>query len=85
VMHGQHNDIFNVATCKETSVNELFRSLVGITGSNVKEVYGPEKRGEQARCVLDCSKIRRILDWEPKVSLFEGLERTAAYFRKGRN
>jgi len=85
VMHGQHNDIFNVATGKETSVNELFRSLVEITGSNVKEVYGPEKRGEQARCVLDCSKIRRILDWEPRVSLVEGLERTAAYFRKGRN
>jgi UDP-glucose 4-epimerase len=85
VLHGEHNDIFNVATGKETSVNELFRYLVEITGSNVKEVYGPEKRGEQARCVLDCSKIRRTLDWEPKVPLLEGLERTAAYFRKGLN
>ncbi|HXC61917.1 MAG TPA: NAD-dependent epimerase/dehydratase family protein [Nitrospiria bacterium] len=82
-MHSGHNDIFNVASCKETSVNELFRYLTEITGSKAKEVYGPEKRGEQARCVLDCSKIRRLLDWEPKVSLLEGLERTAAYFRKG--
>ena len=83
VMHSEHNDLFNVATGKETSVNELFRSLVEITGSKVKEVYGPEKRGEQARCVLDCSKLRRTADWEPKVSLLEGLEKTAAYFRKG--
>ena len=83
VMHTEQNDFFNVATGKETSVNELFRYLVGITSSKVKEIYGPEKRGEQTRSVLDCSKLRRVLDWEPKVSLLEGLERTAAYFRKG--
>jgi UDP-glucose 4-epimerase len=83
VMHSEHNDTFNVATGKETSVNELFRELVQITGSNMKEVYGPEKRGEQARCALDYTKLRRAADWEPKVSLAEGLGRTAAYFRKG--
>jgi dTDP-glucose 4,6-dehydratase len=34
----------------------------------------------QVRCP-DISKARRVLDWEPKVSLAEGLRRTAEYFQ----
>jgi len=73
--------IFNVGTGKETSVNQLFRHLVEITGSKVKEVYGPEKRGEQVRSVLDYTKLRKTADWEPKVQLQDGLKATVAFFR----
>jgi len=73
--------IFNVGTGKETSVNQLFRALVEITGAKVKEIYGPEKRGEQLRSVLDCSKLKKATDWEPKVQLQDGLSTTVDYFR----
>ncbi|MBI3812693.1 MAG: NAD-dependent epimerase/dehydratase family protein [Nitrospirae bacterium] len=73
--------IFNVGTGKETSVNQLFRHLVEITGSKVKEVYGPEKRGEQIRSVLDYTKLKKATDWEPKVQLQDGLKVTADFFR----
>lgn len=73
--------IFNVGTGKETSVNQLFRYLVEITGSKSKEVYGPEKRGEQLRSVLDYTKLKKATDWEPKVQLPDGLKSTADYFR----
>ncbi|MBI3595843.1 MAG: NAD-dependent epimerase/dehydratase family protein [Nitrospirae bacterium] len=73
--------IFNVGTGKETSVNQLFRYLVEISGAKVKEIYGPEKRGEQIRSVLDSTKLKKAADWEPKVGIHDGLKMTVDYFR----
>ena len=76
------NDVFNVGTGIETSVNELFRHLIEITGkSHIKEVYGQAKKGEQLRSCLSYDKIRKALDWEPRVPLREGLTRTIEFFR----
>jgi UDP-glucose 4-epimerase len=74
--------ILNVGTGRETSVNQLFRHLVEITGARVKEVYGSEKRGEQIRSVLDYTKLKKATDWEPKVQLQDGLKLTVDFFRK---
>jgi len=73
--------VYNVGTGTETSVNELFRMLVGLTGSSAKEVHGPVKPGEQIRSVIDPSKIKNELGWESKVDLAEGLKQTVDYFR----
>ncbi|MBI5407724.1 MAG: NAD-dependent epimerase/dehydratase family protein [Nitrospirae bacterium] len=75
------SDILNVGTGIETSVNQLFRLLVEITGSSAREVYGPAMKGEQARSCLSYDKIKKALEWEPKIPLQEGLRRTVAFFR----
>lgn len=76
------NDVFNVGTGVETSVNELFRHLIEITGkSHIKEVHGQAKKGEQLRSCLSYDKIRKALEWEPRVPLREGLTRTVEFFR----
>ena len=74
--------VYNVGTGAETSVNELFRILAGLMGADSKEVHGPAKPGEQMRSVIDSSKLRLELGWDPKVELAEGLKRTVAYFRE---
>ena len=71
----------NVGTGVETSVNQLFKNLVEITGSTVKEVYGPERRGEQLRSSLDSSRLNKATEWKTDVTLKEGLEKTVAYFK----
>jgi len=82
-MMGQETDgTYNVGTGVETSINDLFRILVQHTGSNCKEVHGPAKKGEQARSVIDASKLRHELSWEPKMTLSDGLKRTVEYFRE---
>lgn len=73
---------YNVGTGVETSINDLFRILVEQTGSKCKELHGPAKKGEQARSVIDSTKLRHALSWEPRVELTEGLKRTVAYFRE---
>ncbi len=71
----------NIGTGVETSVNELFKRLVEITGTNVSEIHGPPKAGEQRRNCLDGSLAERVLGWKPKVGLEEGLRRTVESFR----
>ena len=72
---------FNVGTGKECSVNEIFQHLKLLTKSECKEIHGPEKRGEQIRSVLNCAKLRDVLDWEPVVDIEEGLQLTVDFFR----
>jgi UDP-glucose 4-epimerase len=74
--------VYNVGTGTETSVNELFRILSELTGMGCKEVHGPAKAGEQIRSVVDPSRLKQELGWEPKVSLTEGLKKTVDYFRE---
>ncbi|MFY9268644.1 MAG: NAD-dependent epimerase/dehydratase family protein [Candidatus Manganitrophaceae bacterium] len=81
VLNNKVNDVFNVGTGLETSVNQLFRYLLEATGSDVKEIHGPEKKGEQVRSCLDFRKIHKMLDWEPRVPLHEGLIKTVAFFK----
>ncbi|HEY4484771.1 MAG TPA: NAD-dependent epimerase/dehydratase family protein [Nitrospiria bacterium] len=77
--------IFNVGSGDETSVNQLFQYLAEITGAKVKEVHGPEKRGEQIRSCLDAGKLRKATVWEPRVRLQDGLKLTVEHFRKALN
>mgnify|MGYP003471620007 FL=1 len=81
-MRQDSQGIYNVGTGIETSVNELFRILAGLTGSSCKEVHGPAKLGEQMRSVIDSSKLKQELGWEPEADLTKGLEKTVAYFRE---
>jgi len=81
-MRQDSQGVYNVGTGIETSVNELFRILAGLTGSSCKEVHGPAKLGEQMRSVIDSSKLKQELGWEPDADLTKGLEKTVAYFRE---
>ena len=74
--------IYNVGTGQETTINELFSLLAGFINPSGREVHGPAKKGEQLRIALDSSRIHRELDWEPKVSLKDGLARTVDYYRQ---
>lgn len=71
---------YNVGVGQETTINELFRLLAELTKGGCKEIHGPAKKGEQLRSVVDASRLRNELGWEPRVSLREGLRRTVAYF-----
>ncbi len=82
VMGQGSQGVYNVGTGVETSINELFRMLVSLTGATCKEVHGPAKQGEQMRSVVDPTKIKQELGWDPRVDLAEGLKRTVAYFQE---
>jgi UDP-glucose 4-epimerase len=71
----------NIATGKETTINELFSVTNNVTGGEAVEVHGPPMKGEQFRSVLDWDLAQKTLGWEPRVTLDEGLRETVDYFR----
>ena len=72
----------NIGTKKETSVLELFKILREISGkSNIEEIHGPAKEGEQRRSQLSCGLAYDVLGWEPATAMEEGLRLTYNWFK----
>ena len=81
-MERGNGEVINIGTGIGTSVNELFGILRDITGYEKDPIYGPPRPGDLRRSVLDWRRAKEVLNWEPKVSLREGLERTVEWFRR---
>ncbi len=73
--------VVNIGTGQGTSVNEVFACLREITGNVASPVYAEPRLGDVRDITLDSSRARRILGWEPKVKLLDGLERTLMFMR----
>lgn len=74
------NVVVNIGTGIESNINTIFRHLASISGNPVEAIHGPPKKGEQKRSVLDWSRVKGLLGWEPSVELEEGLLQTYRYF-----
>ncbi|MBV8359151.1 MAG: GDP-mannose 4,6-dehydratase, partial [Deltaproteobacteria bacterium] len=72
---------FNIGTGVETSVNELFRLLAKIAGTDEPARYAPMRPGEQRRSVISAARAAAELGWQPQVPLDEGLKRTFESFK----
>ena len=67
-------DLFlNIGTGNETSVNDLVSTLKSTIGYLGEVKYEPKRDGELLRSVLDNSKAKKILSWEPQYSLESGI------------
>lgn len=72
--------VFNIGTGIETDINTIFLELKRIFNSGINAAHGPEKRGEQERSCLDCKKAKKMLNWQSKVSIEDGLKRTVKWY-----
>ena len=72
-------EVFNVGTGINTSVNEVTQKILELINKNIEPINGPpvvEMRNVQA----DISKIKSMLNWEPKVTFDDGMERIVGYY-----
>ena len=65
---------YNIASGKETSLNELMDIISKELGKKPKIKYKILKEGDARRSIADISKAKRELDWQPKISLEEGIK-----------
>jgi UDP-glucose 4-epimerase len=68
--------ILNVGSGVETTVRELVRLVLEITGANIEVVYNPHTDPGVSRMCADLSLARNKLGYQPRVSLIEGLRLT---------
>ncbi len=73
---------FNIGTSHGTNVNRIYDSLKDIINFKWDAEHRTARPGEVYKISLECNKALRELGWSPQVSLDEGLDRTAEYFRK---
>jgi UDP-glucose 4-epimerase len=72
--------LFQIGTGRETSVNELIHLLARVTGKMVHVEHRPSNPGEIKRSYCDITRARRVLGYEPMVSLADGLDRTYRWY-----
>ncbi|MFH1738154.1 MAG: NAD-dependent epimerase/dehydratase family protein, partial [bacterium] len=72
----------NIGNPGEMTVSQLAELVKEITGSNVEIIYRDLPVDDPKVRQPDISKARRILKWEPRVDVREGLRLTMEYFKK---
>jgi len=76
------DDVFNVGSGVETSLNELAQALLETMRSTLTPEYGPERKVNPVpRRLADTSKAERLLGFRARVGLREGLERLVEWWR----
>jgi UDP-glucose 4-epimerase len=71
-----------IGTGTKTSVNEIYRTLVGISGFEAPVERAPRRPGDARDAQFDAAKARAELGWLPSVSLADGIRTTYEYFER---
>lgn len=73
--------VFNIGTGKEVRLDEVYREIARIAGQpDNRPILKATKRSEVERFVLDVGKAKRVLGFQARVSLAEGLAKTIEWF-----
>lgn len=74
--------VFNLGNPQETTILQFARLVKELCGKNTaKIVKKPLPQDDPIKRKPDITKARKILKWEPKVPLKEGLKHTIEYYR----
>jgi dTDP-glucose 4,6-dehydratase len=72
----------NIGNPHEITILEFAERIRTLTGVSVPIVFNPLPQDDPKQRCPDISKAKRVLKWEPKVGLEEGLRLTLAHFRE---
>lgn len=74
-------DVLNLGNSNEKTVLELANIIKKMTNSSSEIIFEPLPEDDPKIRRPDISKAKKLLDWAPKVSIDQGLEKTIEYFR----
>ena len=84
--NGKIGESYNVGSNKNMNNIEISKMLLGIAnkhfkiGSKVKIHYIKDRPGHDFRYALDSNKIKKKLNWKPKIKVLPGLEKTFLWY-----
>jgi len=79
VMEVDYQGEINISYGLESSLLDIREALNKALDKKILVEEKPAKPGEQRRSCLDNSLAKKILNWEPKVNLEEGIEKTVTW------
>ncbi len=76
-------EIINICNGKEYKIKDVVVKILNIMGNPIEPLIGalPYRKGETMHFYCDNTKAKELLDWNPKVSLDEGLEKTINWYK----
>jgi dTDP-glucose 4,6-dehydratase len=79
-------ETYNVGSGVEASIEEIADLVLELTGKpeSLKTIV-PDRPGHDRRYLLDSSKLRRELGWEPEIAWEDGLRETVEWYRTNRD
>jgi dTDP-glucose 4,6-dehydratase len=83
---GQVGETYNVGSGVEKSIAEIADLVLELTGKphDLKQIV-PDRPGHDRRYLLDSSKLRGNLVWEPEIDFDEGLRDTVDWYAEHRD
>jgi dTDP-glucose 4,6-dehydratase len=82
LLRSDHIGPVNIGNPRELTVLEFARGIIKLTGSKSQITFQPLPVDDPKQRQPDITLARRVLDnWEPRVSLEDGLRQTIAYFK----
>jgi dTDP-glucose 4,6-dehydratase len=83
---GVEGETYNVGSGVEKSIEEIADGVLELTGkpASLKTIV-PDRPGHDRRYLLDSSKLRRELGWEPAIDFERGLSETVAWYTEHRD
>jgi len=86
LQHGVVGETYNVGSGVEASIEQIADAVLAATGrpQSLKEIV-PDRPSHDRRYLLDSSKIRKELGWEPTVPFEKGLAETVAWYADHRD
>jgi dTDP-glucose 4,6-dehydratase len=80
LLHSDHVEPVNIGNPTEMTIAQFAEAILRITGSSSEIRHEPLPEDDPQTRQPDIGLARRILGWEPKVGLEEGLRQTIAHF-----
>jgi UDP-glucose 4-epimerase len=74
-------EIYVIGTGKKTSVNDVYKALVAISGTEPAITRAPRRAGDVREVYFNPSKAARELGWKAETDLVTGMRETFAHFR----
>ncbi len=71
----------NIGNDIEWTILECAREVIAVTGAQVEILFSPLPQDDPLRRRPDLTRARTLLNWQPTITLRQGLERSLAYFQ----
>src|SRR5882672_10028969 len=75
--------VCNIGCAERITLNQLIQILEKITDTKARVEYAAGKPGDVRHSLADIGRAKAILQYQPKISVEEGLQRTVAAYRSG--
>lgn len=76
---GTKGEVINLGNPTELKIIDLAQKVKQLSDSNSEFIFEDLPQDDPKRRCPDISKAKRLLDWEPKINLTEGLKKTIQY------